>query len=445
MTNTDRHKLPLIETNQAQKHITHNESIRAIDALLHLAVESVETNDPPASPEPGNSWIIGAMPTGIWSGKERKIATYDVNGWQYHAGVEGTLVWVKPSKELFSFSAGSWQRFDQQPSLLQNAQFVGVGATADATNKLAVKSDNILFSNDETGSGDVRLNINKAGVSNTSSMTFQSNWSGRAEMGIAGDDDFAIKVSHNGSDWTSSLRISSQTGEIELTQGLSPDSKGSTHKINALGDSGRFATEKTRAVSTFNAPTYLQMENGAAISSHAKFNFDSVDYGGVGAANDVIVKQLVDQIREPSAARYFAEFWVAKIVAGAGTQYENTQGGSSKYRLCSYDLIGGARQTLSVYICALSGTVCLSGLNHQLWVNGARIPDFIELNPSDGWQHVNACSDVAPRFASHQISELLPAFASSGTQMLIALPAVIPDRVRVGRDDGIVPAMMMVG
>ncbi len=444
MTNTDRHKLPLIETNQAQKHITHNESIRAIDALLHLCVESVETNDPPSTPEPGQSWLVGSQPTNIWAGKESNIAAYDLNGWQYHTGVEGMLVWVKSSQELFAFWAGSWQRFDQQPSQLQNAQYVGVGTLADTTNKLAVKSDSVLFSNDDAGIGDVRLNINKAGTPNTASVTFQDNWSGRAEMGLAGDDDFAIKVSPDGADWATGLRIQSQTGELELTKGLTPESKGATQKINAIGDSGRFAIEKTKSISAFSAPNYLQMENSAAISSHAKFNFDSVDYGGVGAANDVIVKQLVDQIRDPSVARYFAEFWTAKIVAGPGTQYQNNQGGTAKYRLCSYDLIGGARQTLSIYVYALTGTIRLSDANHQLWVNGVQISDFVELTAADGWKHVNACSDVSPRFASHHTPELLPAFASSGNELLIALPAIIPDRVRVGADDGMIPAMMLV-
>ena len=40
MTNTPRLALPVIEAAQAQKHVTHNEALALLDALIQLAVES---------------------------------------------------------------------------------------------------------------------------------------------------------------------------------------------------------------------------------------------------------------------------------------------------------------------------------------------------------------------------------------------------------------------
>ena len=53
-----------------------------------------------------------------------------------------------------------------------------------------------------------RLKINKASATDTATLLFQSGWTGHAEMGLAGDTDFSIKVS-NGSEWKTGLEIDS--------------------------------------------------------------------------------------------------------------------------------------------------------------------------------------------------------------------------------------------
>ncbi|MEN9709235.1 MAG: hypothetical protein RIQ68_1643, partial [Pseudomonadota bacterium] len=38
MSDTTRLKLPRIDAAQSQKHVTHNEALEVLDALLHLSV-----------------------------------------------------------------------------------------------------------------------------------------------------------------------------------------------------------------------------------------------------------------------------------------------------------------------------------------------------------------------------------------------------------------------
>ena len=73
----------------------------------------------------------------------------------------------------------------------------GVNASADATNRLSVKSDAILFSHDDVtpGNDDCIVKVNKKAAADTGSVVFQTNASGRAEFGLTGDDDFHVKVS----------------------------------------------------------------------------------------------------------------------------------------------------------------------------------------------------------------------------------------------------------
>ena len=56
-------QLPYIMPSQAQKHVTHNEAIRSLDALVHLAVLDRDLSAPPASPSNPVSYPTPAGPT----------------------------------------------------------------------------------------------------------------------------------------------------------------------------------------------------------------------------------------------------------------------------------------------------------------------------------------------------------------------------------------------
>src|SRR5262249_31105034 len=86
-------------------------------------------------------------------------------------------------------------------------QSLGLNATADTTNRLAVAAAATLFNN--AGNGH-QIKINKAAAGDTASLLFQTAWSGRAEMGTAGDDSFSIKVSPDGGTWRTGLAVSPQ-------------------------------------------------------------------------------------------------------------------------------------------------------------------------------------------------------------------------------------------
>lgn len=57
-----------------------------------------------------------------------------------------------------------------------------------------------------------QVKVNKAGETDTGSLLFQTNWSGRAEMGTLGNDNFEIKVSGDGNTWITALQFAGATG-----------------------------------------------------------------------------------------------------------------------------------------------------------------------------------------------------------------------------------------
>ena len=56
--------LPYLMPSQAQKHVTHNEALQLLDAVVQLTVEAFGATTPPASPAAGQVWALGPAPGG---------------------------------------------------------------------------------------------------------------------------------------------------------------------------------------------------------------------------------------------------------------------------------------------------------------------------------------------------------------------------------------------
>lgn len=204
--------LPLIQPAQAQKHVTHNEALMRLDLLVQLAVDSRSQTTPPASPAEGLRHIVPAGATGDWAGKTGQIALWLDAVWQFTAPLPGWRAWVADEEAVVTFSAGQWRAMAE--GALTVAE-LGVSASPDATNRLAVSSSASLFNH--AGAGH-QVKLNKAAAGDTASLLFQTGFSGRAEMGTAGSDDFAIKVSGDGGSFATALTIGAASAEVTLAR-----------------------------------------------------------------------------------------------------------------------------------------------------------------------------------------------------------------------------------
>ncbi|MFK4767205.1 DUF2793 domain-containing protein [Rhizobium sp. ZW T2_16] len=196
-TNLD---MPFIMPSQAQKHVTYNEALLVLDAIVQLSVIG-ESANPPETPEPGNRFVVATDATDAWSGRIGQIAIWQDGYWAFAKPGIGWRAWFETGGRLKVFNGSAWQDMP----LPENAGVVtiGVSATADSTNRLSLSSPASLFNH----AGDShRLKINKASAIDTATLLFQSGWTGHAEMGLAGDTNFSIKVSE-GSDWKAGLVI----------------------------------------------------------------------------------------------------------------------------------------------------------------------------------------------------------------------------------------------
>lgn len=205
--------LPLIQGGQAQKHITHNEALAALDLLVHLVVQGFGTETPPGSPSEAQVWALGAAPTGAWAGQANALAAWSNGGWRFFAPAPGWRAAL--GTDLRVWSGTAWVKPDLPD--LTNLPGVGVNTGWDATNKLAVASDATLLTH--AGAGH-QVKVNKAAAAQTATLLFQTGFSGRAEFGTAGSDDLSLKVSPDGATWATALTVPAASGLVSIPNGL---------------------------------------------------------------------------------------------------------------------------------------------------------------------------------------------------------------------------------
>jgi hypothetical protein len=202
--------LPFLQPSQAQKHVTHNEALERLDVAVQLVLVAIEANLPPTDPTIGDTYGLGDAPAGDWAGHGGEIALWDEAGWSFMPAQPGWIAWLSEDDSLIVRTQSGWLPVIPDPTRVDR---LGVGgASADAANTVSVAGDASLFSHSGAGH---RLTVNKAAESETASLLFQSAWTGHAEMGLAGDTVFAVKVSPNGEDWTEVLRCDPDAQSID--------------------------------------------------------------------------------------------------------------------------------------------------------------------------------------------------------------------------------------
>ncbi|THH35379.1 DUF2793 domain-containing protein [Aliishimia ponticola] len=212
--------LPFIQGGQAQKHVTHNEALRTLDTIVQLSVrDRVQAPDPTAVD--GDRYIIQPGATGDFAGYEGQIAQFESGTWQFVTPKIGWVAYDQSSGSQIAYDGTGWLTVGGGVSSATASDRFGINTTADTVNRLAVSADATLLSHDIGGGH--QLKLNKQSDIDTASLLFQTGWSGRAEMGITGSDDFEIKVSADGTAFHTALRVDRNNGAVSLPNTLLSD------------------------------------------------------------------------------------------------------------------------------------------------------------------------------------------------------------------------------
>ncbi len=461
MADTPNLVLPYLAANQSQKHVTVNDALRRLDALIQIVVQSAALSTPPATPAEGQRWIVASAPTGAWAGQAGKIAAWQDGAWAFYAPLDGwtaidasadamlifngeTGTWGQlitgafsdaaftlqddgdPTKQarfqIGGFTTGATRSFTlpdvsanlavlsgvaqtfqstttfsattvtvgsstaastlgigtgatvngatktvnigtggvagstanvtigsavagalgtltvNSPSVIfgssvstiamaaanVSALYLGLGgATADATNRLSINAPASLFNH--AGAGH-QVKVNKAAPTETGSFLFQTGFSGRAEFGLTGSDDFQIKVSGDGATWFNAMQLERTSGRVRAMVAL---------QLNPnAGDPGTVA----------DGDLWYNGTTGKFRGRQAGASYDLIGGGGGGGTAWASITGTPNTL---------AGYGITDAVALTGAQ-----------------TVGGAKTLLAPVILGAQASDPASPANGTLWFNG---------------------------------------------------------------------------
>ena len=101
--------LPYILAAQAQKHVTHNEALRLLDAVVQLSVLDRDLTVPPASPAEGDRYIVASGATGLWAGWDLNVTTWVDGVWMRLVPRPGWLAWIADEANVAVWTGAIWK------------------------------------------------------------------------------------------------------------------------------------------------------------------------------------------------------------------------------------------------------------------------------------------------------------------------------------------------
>ncbi|MEL7184661.1 MAG: DUF2793 domain-containing protein [Pseudomonadota bacterium] len=279
--------LPYILPAQAQKHVTHNEALRVLDVLVQPTVLATDVTDPPANAASGDRYLVPLGATGDWVGLEGQIAVRQAGAWMFMVPQAGWQVRDVASFALWLYDGATWIQAEGGGG----SDTLGVNTAADTDNRLAVSSPATLLTHEGAGH---QLKINKASAGDTNALLYQTNWSGRAEMGCAGEDDFSVKVSADGPTWSTALRCDAATGVVSFPSGASTPTQ---HTIM-----GRWYCETDNRWCGFSVSHGPQTGNFAQTAGTDAEPSVNWQHYGICVEAGTILRRLKGLFRAPSAS-----------------------------------------------------------------------------------------------------------------------------------------------
>ena len=170
--------MPYIQGGQAQKHITHNEAIRTLDTITQLSVIS-QAVAPDSGAVEGDRYIVAPGATGEFAGQDGNIAMLETGLWAFFAAQTGWVAHDQSTGGMVVFNGNDWTPTVGGANVTSTDR-MGVNATADTTNRLAVSADASLLTH--AGAGH-QLKVNKSAETDTASLLIQTALTERTAKG----------------------------------------------------------------------------------------------------------------------------------------------------------------------------------------------------------------------------------------------------------------------
>ncbi|MEL6645101.1 MAG: DUF2793 domain-containing protein [Pseudomonadota bacterium] len=109
MDKTGTLELPLVQPAQAQKHVTVNEALARVDALVQMTLASRSVVVPPIAPDEGAVFAVPGGAVNAWEGQDGALALFLNGGWVFLTPQVGWRGWIADEGVPCVFDGVAWQ------------------------------------------------------------------------------------------------------------------------------------------------------------------------------------------------------------------------------------------------------------------------------------------------------------------------------------------------
>lgn len=186
---------PYLFPAQSQKHVTVNESLRKLDAIVQLSAVSASTTAEPGAPDDGDVYILPPGKTGTaWGPMSNGALAYYVDGaWMQIAPREGWLAFVADTGAFLVYTGGDWRALARERLAANRTYFVSTtgddgndGLSAGSPFATIQKAFDTVVETLDTAGFTVTIQLANGTYTNNP-LIVGSSWSGGGPLVIRGD------------------------------------------------------------------------------------------------------------------------------------------------------------------------------------------------------------------------------------------------------------------
>jgi hypothetical protein len=231
MPNSPNLILPYIEGGQSQKHVTHNDALRRLDAIINISVIAIQAA-PPVSVADGDRYIVATGGSGLWVGMDTRIAAYQDGVWVFYSPRAGWQAYILSMRQLYTFDSNKWSGFN-------------ISSPNGAGSYFSIEEQEITLNGVNATSTTAQLRTNST-IFNVASRVTQA---------VTGATSFAVGVFGNLAQFGSGLNIAN--GSVNAG-GVGPFYSYSDTPIIITSTGGNFTSGKVRIAITSLRTVNLQ-------------------------------------------------------------------------------------------------------------------------------------------------------------------------------------------
>ena len=127
--------LSYLAPEQAQKHVSINESFRLLDGISQLSIIDATTTSPPTNSDDGACYLVPDNATGAWAGEHGKIAMRADSSWIYITPRSGWRVWNRSARSLYILDGTEWHVLARTTSPVSYSMVEGEHRVIGITNQ----------------------------------------------------------------------------------------------------------------------------------------------------------------------------------------------------------------------------------------------------------------------------------------------------------------------